>query len=358
MPGRTGLEVVKALKPPRPKIIFCTAFDQYALAAFEQQALDYLLKPVKRERLAQAINRVRESMKYSITLPQEVDLAARIQARMLPQSKPKIVGLELAAVSTAAQTVGGDYYDFFSIPHDLLALCIADVSGKGLAAGLLMANLQGRLQSRAPLHLAQAGNLVTDLNRALCGTIDEARFISLFYGAYDQASRTLTFVNAGHPPPFLFSPRSNSDGHASGARRDNQIVRLATSGPVLGLLPGVGFEQECVTLTPDDVLLLFSDGVSEAMNACDEEFGEERLQRLLTDNSNKTAQELVECILMAIHAFTDPTPWHDDLTLMVLKVKESKEHCQVATRIVAWTTLGKGTTRGSRRGANTAVHVR
>lgn len=111
MPVLTGLEVVKALKPPRPKIIFCTAYDQYALSAFEQQAFDYLLKPVKRERLAQAVSRMRESLETSTTLPREVTLAGRVQARMLPQSAPALAGLEFAAISTAARTVGGDYYD-------------------------------------------------------------------------------------------------------------------------------------------------------------------------------------------------------------------------------------------------------
>ena len=325
MPVCTGLEVVKALKPPRPKIIFCTAFDQYALAAFEQQALDYLLKPVKRERLAQAISRVRESLENSTTLPREVTLAGQVQARLLPRPATALAGLEFAAVSTAARTVGGDYYDFFSIPQGLFAVSIADVSGKGLSAGLLMANLQGRLQSRAPLHLAQAGDLVGDLNRALCSTMDEARFITLFYGAYDEASRTLTFANAGHPPPFLFSTPPNAGCEPIAMKSKSVVSRLTAGGPVLGLLPNASFQQESVRLASGDVLLLFSDGVSEAMNATDEEFGEERLQELLSRNANESAQVLVERSLTAIHAFTRQVPWNDDLTLMVLKVRESAE---------------------------------
>jgi len=320
MPGLTGLEVVKALKPPRPKIIFCTAYDRYALSAFEQQALDYLLKPVKRERLAQAVSRMRESLETSTMLPREVSLAGRVQAGMLPQSAPALAGMEFAAISTAALTVGGDYYDCFSIAEGLLAVSIADVAGKGISAGLLMANLQGRLQSRAPLHRAQARNLVADLNQALCGTMDEARFISLFYGAYDESSRVLTFVNAGHPPPFLFSraPTLVPVTHAG----CTMVQRLTAGGPVLGLLPNASFEQESVKLSVGDVLLLFSDGVSEAMNALDEEFGDPRLQDLLIRNADESAQELVERVLTAIHDFTDQTPWHDDLTLMVLRPKE------------------------------------
>lgn len=322
MPVLTGLEVVKALKPPRPKIIFCTAYDQYALSAFEQQALDYLLKPVKRERLVQAVNRMRESLETSTMLPREVTLAGRVQARMLPQSAPALAGLEFAAISTAARTVGGDYYDCFSIAEGLLAVSIADVSGKGISAGLLMANLQGRLQSRAPLHLAHACNLVADLNQAFCSTIDEARFISLFYSTYDETSRVLTFANAGHPPPFLFSRTPNNPCEpVTHAGRDT-MKRLTRGGPVLGLLPDASFQQERVNLAPGDVLLLFSDGVSEAMNAVDEEFGEARLQELLIRNALEPAQELVQRVLAAIHDFTGQTPWHDDLTLMVLKPKE------------------------------------
>ena len=321
MPGLTGLEVVKALKPPRPKIIFCTAYDQYALSAFEQQAFDYLLKPVKRERLAQAVSRMRESLEMSTMLPREVTLAGRVQARMLPQSAPALAGLEFAAISTAARTVGGDYYDCFSIAEGLLAVSIADVSGKGISAGLLMANLQGRLQSRAPLHLAQACSLVADLNQALCSTMDEARFISLFYGTYDETSRVLTFANAGHPPPFLLSS-APSNACEPVWPEGPMVKRLAAGGPVLGLLPKASFQQESTKLAVGDVLLLFSDGVSEAMNALDEEFGEVRLQELLVRNAHESAQELVERVLAAIHDFTGQTPWHDDLTLMVLRPRE------------------------------------
>ena len=319
MPGLTGLEVVKALKPPRPKIVFCTAYDQYALSAFEQQALDYLLKPVKRERLAQAVSRTRESLETSTMLPGEVSLAGRVQASMLPQSAPALAGLEFAAISTAARTVGGDYYDCFSIAQGLLAISIADVSGKGISAGLLMANLQGRLQSRAPLHLVQAGNLVADLNQALCSTMDDARFISLFYGVYDETSRILTFSNAGHPPPFLFSSAPNYASEPPAALEKATVRRLAAGGPVLGLLPKASFQQESVKLAVGDVLLLFSDGVSEAMNVVDQEFGEARLKDLLIQNAHHSAQELVDRVLTAIHEFTGQTPWHDDLTLMVLK---------------------------------------
>ncbi len=321
MPVRTGLEVVKSLKPPRPKIIFCTAFDQYALDAFEQQALDYLLKPVKRERLAQAIGRARESLEHSTALPKEMNLAGRVQARMLPQSAPALAGLDFSAISTAARTVGGDYYDLFSIAQGLLAVSIADVSGKGLSAGLLMANLQGRLQSRAPLHLMQAGELVSDLNRALCGSMDESRFITLFYGAYAETTRTLTFVNAGHPPPFLL--RDLSSQPATTRRDSGRISRLRTGGPVLGLLPAAAYREESVTLSPGDLLLLFSDGASEAMNAAEEEFGEARLQEMLSRHGDASGPELVQRILDDIQRFTGQVPWHDDLTLVVLKVRES-----------------------------------
>jgi serine phosphatase RsbU (regulator of sigma subunit) len=329
MPGLTGLEVVKALKPPRPKIIFCTAYDQYALSAFEQQALDYLLKPVKRERLAQAVGRTRESLQ-STMLPREVTLAGRVQARMLPQSAPALAGLEFAAISTAARTVGGDYYDCFSIAEGLLAVSIADVSGKGIPAGLLMANLQGRLQSRAPLHLAQACSLVADLNQALCSTMDEARFISLFYGTYDETSRVLTFANAGHPPPFLLSS-APSNACEPVWPEGAMVKRLTAGGPVLGLLPKASFQQESIKLVVGDVLLLFSDGVSEAMNAADEEFGEVRLQELLVRSAHESAQELVERVLAAIHDFTGQTPWHDDLTLMVLRPREDVQPGRPAT---------------------------
>src|SRR5206468_7381981 len=130
--------------------------------------------------------------------------------------------------------------------------------------------------------------------------------------------RTLTFANAGHPPPFLFSPRPNAGVDSSAVKKDIQVGRLAIGGPVLGLLPDAVFQQGTVKLASGDVLLLFSDGVSEAMNASDEEFSEGRLQALLTENSHEPAQVIIERIPAAVHAFTRPIPWHDDLTMLVL----------------------------------------
>ncbi len=317
MPVRNGLEVAKLLTPPRPKIIFCTAFDHYALDAFEQQAVDYLLKPVRRDRLAQAVSRARESLE-----PREMTLAALVQARMLPKSAPLMSGLDFSAVSHAARSVGGDYYDFFPVARDVLAISIAHVSGKGLSAGLLMANLQGRLQSRAPLHQTRAGELVSDLNRTFCGTMDEDRFISLFYSVYDTVSRTLTFVNAGHPPPFLFRNHLPEGGSPAPAPGNGGISRLTTGGPVLGILPNAIFDQESIALSPGDVLLFFSDGVSEAMNAADEEFGEQRLGDLLAGSHQVSAHGLAERIVSAVRAFSGPVAAHDDSTLMVLKVED------------------------------------
>ncbi|RPJ85290.1 MAG: response regulator, partial [Acidobacteria bacterium] len=184
MPGRNGLDVAASLTAPRPHVIFCTAFDQYAVEAFDVHAVDYLLKPVNRGRLAKAVSRVRESLTHMAIMDRDLQSAGEVQARLFPQTLPPVTGLDYRVFSRPARTVNGDYYDFLPLKDGKLAIALGDVSGKGIPAGLLMASLQGRLQSHAPARGESVAALLRDLNRLMCASMDSRSYVTFFYAVY------------------------------------------------------------------------------------------------------------------------------------------------------------------------------
>jgi serine phosphatase RsbU (regulator of sigma subunit) len=303
MPGGSGLELTAALPPPRPRIIFCTAFDHYALDAFEQDAVDYLLKPLNRGRLARAVERVRTSIAERETLQQEVEVASRAQARLLPQALPS-GALTLSGVCRPARGVGGDYYDVLPLDDDRLGLVVGDVSGKGLYAGLLMAGLQGRLQTLAPRYGERLDELMVELNRRVFASTDGDKYATLFYAVYDDRTRRLRYVNAGHTPPLLVGA-------------DGRVRRLASTSTAVGLMPDPRFEQATVDVAAGDTLVVYSDGVTEAMNGAGEEFGDGRLERLVVDGRHLPPPELQDAVLNGLDAFVSDEPQRDDVTLLV-----------------------------------------
>ena len=306
MPGRSGLEVAASLAAPRPSVVFCTAFDDYAIRAFELHAVDYLLKPVNRSRLAETVQRTRRSLSDSRELRQDLESARQVQTRLFPRALPQFDALDYSGACLPAKSVGGDYYDFLSFSPTRIGIALADVSGKGMAAGLLMASLQGRLQSRVAAYGTDVAGLMSELNREILRTTEGSRFITMFYGVYDRDRQTLTYVNAGHNPPLFF---------------EAEMRRLECGGPLLGCLEGIGFEQEVVPMKAGDTLLAFSDGITEAFNANEEEFGEARLRSILESSARLTAEALRDRILVEVGAFTGGGAPHDDQTLVVVKVR-------------------------------------
>jgi len=313
MPGRSGMEVAASLSPPRPRIVFCTAFDQYAIDAFEHHALDYLLKPLNRDRLARTIHGLRASVGEREHLQREVADASLTQARLYPRGDRVAAGLDYSGVCRAARGVGGDYYDFLPVGEGRLLIALGDVSGKGLFAGLLMAGLQARLQSLAPLYGGDLEGMMGEINRAMHSTIDPNRYATLFVALYDDASRSLAYVNGGHPAPLLFQP----DPGAGGALRSR---RLETGGTVVGLLADARYRQETVSLATGDILLAFTDGVTEARNAAEDELGDDPLNVLVRRHAARPAAELRDLILQEVDRFRGPTPQQDDITVVVARV--------------------------------------
>jgi sigma-B regulation protein RsbU (phosphoserine phosphatase) len=317
MPGLTGMEVASSLAPPRPRIIFCTAYDQYAIEAFEHHAADYLLKPVNRVRLEQAVERVRHAIHERESARREVEDATQAQARLLPQCRPPMASLDYDGLCRPARGVGGDYYDFLDLGRGALGLVVADVSGKGMFAGLLVASLQARIQSIAPIHGNELGELVCEANRLMHSSTDINRYATFFYGIYDDATRELTYVNAGHLPPVILRPRT--DTAAGGI--EYEAISLESNGTVIGLLPEACYRQSSIQLERGDIFCAFTDGVTEAVNAAGEEFEQRRLEAVLTEQAAATAAESCREVLAQIDRFTAGTVQRDDVTLVVGKVR-------------------------------------
>jgi sigma-B regulation protein RsbU (phosphoserine phosphatase) len=243
-------------------------------------------------------------------LNREVEIAREVQERLFPQKMPLIKGLDYAGHCRPALGVGGDYYDFLALPEGNLGVAIGDVSGKGIAAALMMASLQASLRSeatRAPENLAAA---VGNVNRLVYEASSSNRYATFFYGQYDPVEATFTYVNAGHNSPMLFCAASDA------------IIRLEPGGTVVGLIEEACYEQGFVRLGPGDVLVAFTDGISEAMNLEDEEWGEERLVDCVRASKSSSAQELLDCIFAAATEFAGAAPQHDDMTLVILRVSQ------------------------------------
>jgi sigma-B regulation protein RsbU (phosphoserine phosphatase) len=245
-------------------------------------------------------------------LNREVEIAREVQERLFPQKLPAIAGLDYAGHCRPALGVGGDYYDFLALPQGHLGVAVGDVSGKGIAAALMMASLQASLRgeaTRAPENLAAA---VGNVNRLVYEASAENRYATFFYGQYDPATRQFDYVNAGHNPPMLF--------HCS--RGQWIVTRLEIGGTVVGLLETYPYQQGSASLAPGDLLVAYTDGISEAMNSADEEWGEARLIKTVEACSGLTAQEVLNRIFRDADAFVAGARQHDDMTLVVLRVVE------------------------------------
>lgn len=317
MPGLTGMEVASSLTPPRPRIIFCTAYDQYAIEAFEHHATDYLLKPVNRVRLEKAVGRVRHTIHERESARREVADATQAQARLLPQCRPPMASLDYDGLCRPARGVGGDYYDFLDLGRGALGLVLADVSGKGMFAGLLVASLQARIQSIAPHHGRELDELVCEANRLMHSSTDINRYATFFYGVFDDATRELTYVNAGHLPPIILRPRTDP----AADRIEYETISLESNGTVIGLLPEACYRQSSIQLLPGDIFCTFTDGVTEAVNAAGEEFEQRRLEAVLKEHAAATAAESCREVLARLDRFTAGTLQRDDITLVVGKVR-------------------------------------
>jgi phosphoserine phosphatase RsbU/P len=240
-------------------------------------------------------------------LEDELLIAREIQKGLLPSSLPSIPGFEIAAANISSKQVGGDYYDVIALQDGKYVIAIGDVSGKGSPAALLMANLQATIRALVPLHLT-LGELTHRVNDLMCSNTGGSKFVTFFWGVLDPATRTLRYVNAGHNYPYVI-------------REDGSLKRLEKGGMILGIMPAVvPYEEGTVTFSTREFLVLFTDGVSEAMSKEGEEYGEERLETSLLRNRTGGAQDLLSAIHQDILQFTQGASQSDDITMMIIKI--------------------------------------
>jgi sigma-B regulation protein RsbU (phosphoserine phosphatase) len=241
-------------------------------------------------------------------LEDELLIAREIQKGLLPSRLPEIPGFEIAAVNISSKQVGGDYYDAISVGGSRYVLAIGDVSGKGTPASLLMANLQASIRALVPSNLSMS-ELTKRVNDLMFENTSSDRFVTFFWGLLDAAKRTLNYVNAGHNHPYL-------------VRANGQMERLEKGGMILGIMSTlVPYEEDTIQLEAGDFLVMFTDGVSEAMNKNGEEYGEPRLEAVLKKLRGRAAQEILDAIQLDVKAHTGDFPQSDDITLVILKAR-------------------------------------
>jgi sigma-B regulation protein RsbU (phosphoserine phosphatase) len=241
-------------------------------------------------------------------MSREIEIAREVQSKLFPQHIPVLPGIECAGFCRPAQGVGGDYYDFLALAGGRLGVALGDVAGKGIPAALLMASLQASLRGQRLSGPANLAELMDNLNLLIYEASPDNRYATFFYGELDPGTRRLDYVNAGHNAPMLFR------------REGGPIVRLPATGPVIGLLGAGAFEQRSVLLSPGDLLFVYSDGISEAMNRADEEWGEERLQAAVGVARGRPAPELIEALFVEADAFAAGAVQHDDMTVVVVRM--------------------------------------
>jgi sigma-B regulation protein RsbU (phosphoserine phosphatase) len=272
-------------------------------AAFTEEDLEFATTLARQALAALETVRLHEVRLQKQRQDRELQIAREMQQSLFPRTSPELPGFEMAAVSIPCQQVGGDLYDLIPLAAGRVALVIADVSGKGTPASLLMASLHASLRALAGTLAPR--ELLERVNRFLYESTQDNKYVTLFYGELEASSRRLTYVNAGHIPPLLL--REGEGG-----------IRLTEGGPVLGLLEEVGFEVGSVDLRPGDVVAMVTDGATEALSPLEEEFGDERVQSAL-GQARGSARELVRALVDAVHLWTGLPGCSDDLTALVLK---------------------------------------
>ena len=239
----------------------------------------------------------------------ELEIAREVQERLFPQDIPNVPGTDIFGGCRPALGVGGDYYDYLDLPGGKIGVAIGDVSGKGIGAALMMASLQASLRGQAIHYKDDLAGLLKQVNELVYEASTSNRYATFFYSQYDPATKHLTYVNAGHNPPFLL-------------RSGGELVRLEEGGAVVGMLPGmlVNYSQGEIDLRPGDLLVGFTDGISEAMNPSEDEWGEEALLEELQRIRDLPASEIFEKLIAAADAFAAGAKQHDDMTIIVMKI--------------------------------------
>jgi sigma-B regulation protein RsbU (phosphoserine phosphatase) len=263
--------------------------------------------------MSASIVRLLEEVSEKKLLEQELEIAREVQATLFPKQLPSPRGLTIFGGCEPARTVSGDYYDFIVEDEARIHIVVGDISGKGISAALLMANLQAAMRSQL-LSLRQAGmesmeqrlsDIMAKLNEQIFLNSPSEKYVTLFTGRYDAESRQVCYCNAGHLPPILLN--------------NGRITRLEANGTVMGLFPKVGYQAGSIQLDPGTIMAIFTDGVTEAMNGADEEFGEERLIEALNESRSQLPEGIYEHVTGRVRSWQGAQKQHDDITLIIVK---------------------------------------
>lgn len=292
-PFAQAMEVVEDLYIP---MILANAVGMFIFALMITNLIKERATKRERDRLSAQLERRKK----------ELEIAQQIQESFLPHTIPLIENYDLAASSIPAQEVGGDFYDFIPISSAQTGLTIGDVSGKGIPAALFMAFSRTLLRAKACRNPG-VGRMIESVNNFINEEPHSNMFVTLFYSVLDSSQNKLTFVNAGHNPPLLLR------------NKNGEIVRLSTGGVVLGAMNGLKMDEKTIDLYSGDLLVLYTDGVTEAINQAEDQFGETRLIEIIKNNQDLPSEDLKNLIIDQVYDFASGTPQADDITLMVLR---------------------------------------
>jgi sigma-B regulation protein RsbU (phosphoserine phosphatase) len=273
---------------------------------FSQLEVD-LLKAIAAQAAAAIENaRLFEESRATEELEKQVAMAVDVQQRMVPKRPPTVPGIDLAAAYVPCYELGGDLYDFVTLPGDNVGLTVADVSGKGVPASLIMASVRASLRAHVD-NIYYLYEVIRRVNQMLCRDTKPGEFVSLFYGVLDAKSRRLTYCNAGHPPPLLL--------------RDGKVTELTSNNMVLGIDPSEPYEQVIIDLSKGDILLLYTDGLTDAMNFQRQTYGKRRLLEVFEKSGADSAETVAQNILWDMRRYAGLTQRNDDVTMIVVKVQ-------------------------------------
>lgn len=281
-----------------------TRFEDIDRNSFALVSFDEVTHEVETRRRALA-----EKLEAERRAAQELEIAKQVQAGLFPHQLPALRTLDYSGICIQARAVGGDYYDFLNLGAGRLGLVIGDVSGKGIAAALLMANLQAHLRSLCAIAIEEPARLLRSVNQLFCANTTDSAYATLFFGEYDDTAQRLRYASCGHLSGIVL-------------RRDGAIERLESTATVLGLFETWDCEIGECRLLPGDLLALYTDGITETFNPRGEEFGERRLTEALGRHRDLPARDLLAAIVAEVQQFS-PQEQHDDITLIVARCREA-----------------------------------
>lgn len=240
-------------------------------------------------------------------IQREMEIAREVQINMYPKFKPEIASAEYCGICYPASIVGGDYYDYIKISDDKFAFAVGDVSGHGIGPALLMAGLVGFVRSNAEASSENLPEFVKSVNINLCGLSEESMFATFFYGILNCKDMTFTYVNAGHNPPLLY--RKNKNGFDS----------LATGDLFIGAITNVSFHQSVIKFEEGDLLMMYTDGVTETFNDKNEQFGEDKLKEIIKNNSDRDISDIIRTVKNELEYFSGQKLQADDITMLIIR---------------------------------------